>query len=175
MLHSARVNFLIGLLKGKALRWAQALSDCTDLGTLTFDELENNFKAVFDHSNHAGTATEHLFTIRQGPRSVAEYAVDFWTLAVDAGWNEPALEGAFRRGLNRPVRDALALRSRPRDLNVLVAVAIELDNHLRGQRQVIWPTIRLTPLVFSPSAGSTWVPTGLHRSARSSVAYPVLR
>lgn len=43
---------------------------------------------------------------------MAEYAVDFWTLAIDAGWNEPALEGAFRWGFS--------------GLNTVVAAAIEL-------------------------------------------------
>lgn len=64
---------------------------------------------------------------------VAEYAVEFWTLAINAGWNKLGLEGAFRLGLSGPVRDALALRPQPRDLNTLVAAAIKLDNHLREQ------------------------------------------
>lgn len=72
---------------------------------------------MLDHTNHTGMATKRLFVIHQGARSVAEYAVDFWTLAIDAGWNEPALQGAFRWGFS--------------GLNTLVAAAIELDNHLR--------------------------------------------
>lgn len=90
----AQVNFLIGLLRRKALTWAQSMSARTDLGDITYDELEDNFKMVFDHPNHAGTDTECLFEIRQGAHLVVEYAVDFWTMAVD-GWNKPALQGAF--------------------------------------------------------------------------------
>lgn len=60
---------------------------------------------------------------------------DFWALAADAGWNKPALDGAFRQGLNRRVRDALALRLDLRDLNALVAAAIELDNYFRDQQR----------------------------------------
>lgn len=52
--------------------------------------------------------------------------MDFWTLAVNAGWNEPALQEA---GVWN------ALRSRPRDLNMLVATVIELDNHFRDQQR----------------------------------------
>lgn len=40
------------------------------LGNLTFDELEDSFKAVFDHLNHTGTATEHLFAICPGSTSL---------------------------------------------------------------------------------------------------------
>lgn len=32
----------------------------------------------------------------QGSRSVAEYAVEFGTLVAELGWNEAALQGAFR-------------------------------------------------------------------------------
>lgn len=34
------------------------MSGRTDLGTLTYDEIEDNFKVVFDHPNHISTATE---------------------------------------------------------------------------------------------------------------------
>lgn len=90
--------------------WVQSMRSRTYLGSLTYDELEDNFKAIFDHLNHTGPATDQLFVICQGAHSVAEYAVDFWTMTVNVCWNEPALQGGFRRGLNGPVWDALVLR-----------------------------------------------------------------
>lgn len=85
----------------------------SDLGTdveLAFDELEVNIKAVFNRPNYASNATDRTLSIHQGARRVAEYTVEFWKLAVEAGWNESPLQGFFFcRGLSGPLRDALAL------------------------------------------------------------------
>lgn len=85
--------------------------------------------------SNAGNANKSLFLINQGACLVAEYAVDFWTLAFDAGWNEPALQGAFHWGLSASIWSLLALKSRPRNRNELVATAIECENHLRDQQR----------------------------------------
>lgn len=52
-----------------------------------------------------------------------------------SAWNEPALQGVFRRGLNGHLWDALALRVRPRDLKVFIELIVELDKHVRERRQ----------------------------------------
>lgn len=52
---AVRVNFLVGLLRGKALTWVQSVSTRTRLENLTYNELEENFKSVFDHPKHART------------------------------------------------------------------------------------------------------------------------
>lgn len=59
---------------------------------------------------------------------MAEYMVEFETLAAESGWNEPALLYAFRRGLNDQVCDALVVGLQPRELSELIDRAIELDN-----------------------------------------------
>lgn len=64
---------------------------------------------------------------------MAEYAVEFWTLAVVARWNESLLLGVFGQGLNQQLQGALALRGEPKYLDTLISLAIELDNHLGGQ------------------------------------------
>lgn len=45
---SAKVNYVVGLLGGKALTWAQALSFRTRLSPLSYDDLEENIKMVFE-------------------------------------------------------------------------------------------------------------------------------
>lgn len=107
----------------------------THLSSLSFDDFVGRFRTIFDHPDQAGNATSQLLAIHQGARLVVEYAVEFWTLAVDSGWNEPALQGVFRWGLNGQLWDALALRVRPRDLKVLIELTIELDKHVRERRQ----------------------------------------
>lgn len=55
---------------------------------------------------------------------MAEYSVEFWTLAADSKWNEEAIQGAFVNGLNDSVKDELATRDEPSDLFCLVSLAI---------------------------------------------------
>lgn len=46
---------------------------------------------------------------------------------MDSRWTEPALQGEVRQGLNDKLRDALALRARPWDLNSLISITINLE------------------------------------------------
>lgn len=71
----------------------------------------------------------------QENRSVADYSVEFWTLAADARWNEPALQAVFLQGLGERLQEELMLRDESRDLNSLVTLAILLDNRLRARHQ----------------------------------------
>lgn len=114
------MNYVIGLLSGRALAWAQAMNACSQL------------TGVFDLPTYASDATDHLLNIQQGACSVADYSVEFWTLEVEARWNEPPL---FRRGLNRWLQDALALQERPKDLDSLISLATALDNYRKEQRR----------------------------------------
>lgn len=111
------------------------MSSHSQLTSLTFDELESNLKGVFDRPHYASDATDCLLSIQQGARSVVDYVVEFWTLAVLAGWNEPPLIGIFRYGLNRRLQETMALQGRPKDFNNLITLATELDNYLGEQRQ----------------------------------------
>lgn len=63
---------------------------------------------------------------------MAEYSVEFWTLAADSKWNEEALQGVFVYGLNESVKDELATRDELSDLFRLVSLA---DNRLRERRR----------------------------------------
>lgn len=167
---SAKVNYFIGLLRGKALAWVEAMSSRTDLGSVVYKDLEDSFKSVFDHPNHSGNASTRLLTLRQGSRSVAEYSVDFWTLAADSGWNDTALEGVFLQGLSDQLRDELALRDRPRGLTALVSLAVTLDNRLRERRRD-----RAARTSASTSALPSALPTAFRRTpatAQSSLTSP---
>lgn len=43
---------------------------------------------IFDRPSHAGCVSERLFSLRQGTRSVAEYAVESGTPMVESGRND---------------------------------------------------------------------------------------
>lgn len=54
-----------------------------------------HFEHMFNWPNHAGFTAERLFMLRQGSRSVADYAVEFGILAAEAGCDEFVLQAAF--------------------------------------------------------------------------------
>lgn len=62
---------------------------------------------------------------------MAEYSVEFGTLAAASGWDEVALQAAFHRGLSGQVCNALVSGARPGNLDKLIDRAIELDNYQR--------------------------------------------
>ncbi|PWA27301.1 hypothetical protein CCH79_00021085, partial [Gambusia affinis] len=80
-----------------------------------------------------GKITHQLWNQKQGSRSVAEFAIDFRTLAATSGWNDEALKGAFIQALNEALKDELVCRDEPASLEDLIALAIKIDNRLRGR------------------------------------------
>lgn len=90
---------------------------------------------VFDHPDIVGTASSRLVNLRQGSRSVAEYSVEFRTLAAESKWNDSALLSVFLNGLNDQLKDELASKDEPTDFDSLVSLAIRLDNRLRERHR----------------------------------------
>ena len=121
----AWVKYVVGWLQGRALNWAQALHANGTLETLTAEEFLQCFKQVFDRLDYTSSAADRLFTIQQGDRSVAEYNVEFYLLAEEAVWNDPAIVHAFQRGLNHFVRDdSFVTSAHPANLQALVDRAV---------------------------------------------------
>ena len=55
---------------------------------------------VFNHMIQGKDASMRLFSLRQGFWSMAEYAIDFRTLAAESGWNGASQQAAFVNGLS---------------------------------------------------------------------------
>ncbi|KAL0200280.1 hypothetical protein M9458_003467, partial [Cirrhinus mrigala] len=53
------------------------------------------------------STSDQLFRLRQGSTDVNEYTLHFRTLAAASGWNEVALLGAYRQGLNPEIHAAM--------------------------------------------------------------------
>uniref|UniRef100_A0A3B1K6C1 Ty3 transposon capsid-like protein domain-containing protein n=1 Tax=Astyanax mexicanus TaxID=7994 RepID=A0A3B1K6C1_ASTMX len=103
---AARISFFISRLTGKALDWATAI--WPSIEGCTYEHFLREFKLVFDHPHHGQSQGELLVQLRQGNRSVSDYALEFRTLAAGSGWNEPALSPLH------PSRPAPRPRGRPR-------------------------------------------------------------
>ena len=96
-------------------------------------EFLEEFRRVFDHPTEGSDPAGRLHAIRQGTRSVADYTLEFRTLATDSGWDDTALRSAYQRGLSEEIKDLL-VRDRPASLNELATLAHRLDDRLRERR-----------------------------------------
>lgn len=65
------------------------------------------FHRVFDHSPERVEVNDQLFIIKEGNRLVAEFALEFHTIAAGSG-SEPALKATFRQGLDPRILTKLA-------------------------------------------------------------------
>lgn len=157
-MESSKVHYALGLLRGRALVWAEAVCSNQSLTGVTFADFSAKLKTVFDHPDHVGNSSKILFNLRQGPNSVLEYSVEFWTLAADSKWNDEALQGAFLNGLNEVIKDELATRDEPEDMHSLVSMSIKLDNRMRERRRERGGRPHLRGRVISPSTSQASSP-----------------
>ena len=93
---TARVAFVISLLSGRALQWAQSLWNSNSRLVTSLSAFIQHFKEVFGQVAADLTVHDQLYRLRQGGSSVSTYALQFRTLAAASGWNETALITAFR-------------------------------------------------------------------------------
>ncbi|MGL5580803.1 MAG: DUF4939 domain-containing protein, partial [Cetobacterium sp.] len=106
----SRVAFIINLLSGKALQWAQSLwnTNAAVLGSVS--AFCSQLKEVFGQQTSDLSVHDQLFSIRQERNeTVSSYAVRFRTLAYISGWNETALITAFRHGLREEIQQLIVV------------------------------------------------------------------
>ena len=131
----SRIAFILGSLRGNALAWASALWDSKSPACDNFDFFVAEMRTVFDHPVEGGDAAKRLMSLRQGSRSVAEFSVEFRTVAVNSGWNDQSLRGLFLSSLNESIKDELATRDEADSLEEVISLSIRLDNRLCERRR----------------------------------------
>ncbi|KAL0168942.1 hypothetical protein M9458_037164, partial [Cirrhinus mrigala] len=134
-----KVAYVITLLTGKAREWGTAVWDagasfCTD-----FEEFRAEMTKLFDRSVKGDEAASKLARLRQGGRSVTEYAILFKTLAASCDWNEGALRAMFREGLNFDIQDEIATHDLPQDLEGFINLATRVESRLRLRQRRLAP------------------------------------
>lgn len=148
----SKISYVMGLLRGKALAWASAAMDHQPVLKTSYANFSSEMSKVFDHPVQGREATQNLFSVRQGSRSVAEYSVDFRILAAKSGWNDEALQYVFLNGLRDQIQDKLVTKDYS-DLDALILLAIRLDNRLRECESM---SVKHPPLTRTRPAPTTW-------------------
>ena len=163
---SARVAFIISLLSGRALQWAQSLWNSNSIAVKSTDRFIQHFKEVFGQAAADLSVHDQLFNLRQGKSSVSDYALQFRTLVASSGWNESALITAFRHGLNPNIQQLLVVYDDSMGIENLIQKTIRVYQRLFAC-DLSEPTVSLLPSVPSstPPApepmeiGSSHLPT----------------
>ncbi|KAL0151536.1 hypothetical protein M9458_053188 [Cirrhinus mrigala] len=106
---NAKVAFLISLLTGKALHWAKAIWNSDNPIIHSYEQFTSHFSEVFSTTIGQLSTSDQLFRLQQGNSTIHQYTLHFRTLAAASGWNETALLGAYRQGLNPHIHAAMAL------------------------------------------------------------------
>lgn len=66
--------------------------------------------------------------MQQNHRSVADYAIQFKTLAAQSRWNNEALKTVFYEGLNHEIKTELTCKGEESNLSEFITMAIKMDN-----------------------------------------------
>lgn len=100
-------------------------------------------------------AAKRFLSLLQGLHSVAEFSVEFRTVAAESGWNTEALQGVFIKGLSEQIKDELAARDDPASLDTFISLAIRIDSCLHERRRERASHQFSTPAPLPSSQSST--------------------
>ena len=104
---SAKIALIVSALTDRALDWAMAALGSNTQQANDLRLFLDEFKKTFDHPSCGADAAGRLHTLSQGSRSVAEYTLEFRTLAADSRWDDAALRSAYWRGLSEEIKDLI--------------------------------------------------------------------
>ena len=156
---AARIAYIITLLSDRALLWATALVEKKSPICDSLEVFTHNLRQVFDHPVSGREAARRLLDLRQGPQTVVDYTIQFRTLAEETGWEEEAMISTFYHGLAEEIKDELATRDWGYGLEVLITLAIRIDNrrleHQRERGSKSLASSSLHPQILSPAVPQT--------------------
>lgn len=131
----SKVAYALSFLTGQAKRWGLAEWGRAAPHCRSFSTFSAQLLTVFNPSTPHRAAASELLCLSQGPRTVSDYAVQFRTLAASTRWPNEALVDVFCLGLSSSLKDELAAREVPEDLEALIDLATRIDRRMRERIQ----------------------------------------
>ncbi|CAG6007053.1 unnamed protein product, partial [Menidia menidia] len=126
--YDAKISYLIGLFRGRALRWAESRFNSYLHFGCTLAEFITEFKRTFDQAADVKFSMK-LWKVKQGRHSVAEFSTEFQSLAASSGWNSNALKSAFIPALTLELPGFFCLPRTTREVSIDPAAFPEYTNH----------------------------------------------
>ncbi len=141
----SKVSFLISLLSGKALQWAETIWAQAGNITQSFNNFVSHFREVFGWPHGDPTTSDQLYHLRQGSQPIKEYALRFRTLAAASGWNECSLITTYRQGLEPRLHLQMASYDDNLGLETMIQHSIRCSSRMQScfDEQTSWN--RCTP------------------------------
>ena len=99
----ARICFIMSLLAGNALDWVGPLIRSKSVVVDSLDRIQKELISVFNHNIKGSEVATRLKNIKQGKKSVAEFAILFRSMATSTRWSDEPLMSLFVRSLSEPV------------------------------------------------------------------------
>lgn len=131
----AKVGYVITHLTGRARLWGTAEFDRQTPACASFSAFEEEMLKVFDLGSPTAEASQALLTIRQGNRTVADFSIDFRTLASQSSFNPEALVQAFLHSLADYIKDELVSHDPPSTLDAAIDLAVRIDRRIQTRRR----------------------------------------
>ncbi len=146
----AKIAFIISLLQGKALQWAETIWGQAGTVTQSLSGFTNHLRDVFGVSVGASTAGEQLYHLQQGNMTIHEYALKFRTLAAASGWDESPLLTTYRQGLEARLRLHLAAYDDTMGLERFIQLSIRVDSRMHSYMKDPQSLTHSNPLLRQP-------------------------
>lgn len=131
----AKVAFAINQLTGRARLWGTAEWERQTPACVSFNAFSAELQKVFGPVSRGPDAAGGLLGLKQGTRSVVDYAIEFRIQARQSEWNHPAQIDAFLLGLADYIKDELVSYELPRSLDGVIALVTRLDQRIQGRRR----------------------------------------
>uniref|UniRef100_A0A8C6LB05 Ty3 transposon capsid-like protein domain-containing protein n=1 Tax=Nothobranchius furzeri TaxID=105023 RepID=A0A8C6LB05_NOTFU len=127
----AKISYIVGLLRGKALQWAETRSRQASFLQGPLTDFLADFNLHFGDVESQVELAKKILNLHQGRQTVTDYVIEFRTLAANFSGSLDMLKGAFVQALNDRIKYQLAYCQEPSTLEELISLAIRIDKRLR--------------------------------------------